>query len=151
MPRREFSKAVLRAALARADGRCEGALVTGGRCPCTLQTGRFDYDHIVPAALAVDASLENCQVLCRPCQCRQDGAGCRRDRTGAPDARSAPRHCRPEPAFLARQQSQPVQAPDRWWSHLSLYGGAFGQTRPIEGPVRTFHSSRESARVRSYE
>ena len=67
MPRREFSKAVLRAALARADGRCEGVLVNGVRCPCTLQTGWFDYDHIVPAALVDDASLENCQVLCRPC------------------------------------------------------------------------------------
>jgi len=67
MARREFSKAVLRAAFARADGRCEGALTDGGRCPCALQVGRFHYDHIVPAALTEDASLENCQVLCRPC------------------------------------------------------------------------------------
>lgn len=67
MARREFSKAVLRAALARADGRCEGVLPDGGRCPCALQVGRFHYDHIVPTALTEDASLENCQVLCRPC------------------------------------------------------------------------------------
>ena len=67
MARREFSKAVLRAALARADGRCEGILTDGSRCPCALQVGRFHYDHIVPAALTEDASLENCQVLCRPC------------------------------------------------------------------------------------
>ena len=67
MARREFSKAVLRAALARADGRCEGLLTDGGRCPCALQVGRFHYDHIIPAALTEDASLENCQVLCRPC------------------------------------------------------------------------------------
>lgn len=67
MARREFSKAVLRTALARADGRCEGVLTDGGRCPCALQVGRFHYDHIVPAALTENASLENCQVLCRPC------------------------------------------------------------------------------------
>lgn len=67
MARREFSRAVLRAALARADGRCEGLLTDGSRCPCTLQVGRFHYDHIVPAALTEDASLDNCQVLCRPC------------------------------------------------------------------------------------
>ncbi|MDP4006941.1 HNH endonuclease signature motif containing protein [Methylobacterium sp. NEAU K] len=67
MARREFSKAVLRAALARADGRCEGMLTDGSRCPCTLQVGRFHYDHIIPTALTEDASLANCQVLCRPC------------------------------------------------------------------------------------
>ena len=67
MGRHEFSKAVLRAALARADGRCEGSFENGGRCPCALQVGRFHYDHILPAALTDDASLENCQVLCRPC------------------------------------------------------------------------------------
>ena len=67
MARREFSKAVLRAALARADGRCEGVITDGSRCPCALQVGRFHYDHIVPAALTEDASLKNCQVLCRPC------------------------------------------------------------------------------------
>ncbi|URD37936.1 HNH endonuclease [Methylobacterium tardum] len=67
MARREFSKAVLRAALARAGGRCEGVLPDSSRCPCALQVGRFHYDHIVPAALIEDASLANCQVLCRPC------------------------------------------------------------------------------------
>ncbi|MDP4025989.1 HNH endonuclease signature motif containing protein [Methylobacterium sp. NEAU 140] len=67
MTRREFTKAVQRAALARAGGRCEGVLTDGTRCPCTLQVGRFHYDHIIPAALTEDASLANCQVLCRPC------------------------------------------------------------------------------------
>ena len=67
MVRREFSKAVQRAALARADGRCEGLLTDGSRCPCMLQVGRFHYDHVVPAALAENVALENCQVLCRPC------------------------------------------------------------------------------------
>jgi 5-methylcytosine-specific restriction protein A len=67
MLRREFSKIVLRAAFARAQGRCEGVLTDGDRCPCALEVGRFQYDHIVPAALTEDISLENCQVLCRPC------------------------------------------------------------------------------------
>ncbi|TXM96974.1 hypothetical protein FV242_32710 [Methylobacterium sp. WL64] len=42
-------------------------LTDGSRCPCTLQVGRFHYDHLVPAALTEDASLGNCQVLCKPC------------------------------------------------------------------------------------
>ena len=67
MARREFSRAVLRAALARADGRCEGRLSDDSRCTCNLQVGHFHYDHIIPAALTDDAALENCQVLCRPC------------------------------------------------------------------------------------
>lgn len=67
MSRREFNKTVLRAALMRANGRCEGRFTDGERCPCVLQVGRFHYDHIVPAALTDDVSLENCQVLCRPC------------------------------------------------------------------------------------
>ena len=60
MMRREFSRAVLRAALARADGRCEGVLTDGDSCPSVLQFGRLHYDHIIPAALTEDASLENC-------------------------------------------------------------------------------------------
>lgn len=41
MSRREFTKAVQRSALERADGRCEGTLPNGERCPCALQIGRF--------------------------------------------------------------------------------------------------------------
>ncbi|WP_424975153.1 HNH endonuclease signature motif containing protein [Methylobacterium brachiatum] len=67
MTRHEFGKAVLRAALARAEGRCEGRLPDGGRCPCALQIGRYHFDHVVPTALTDDASLGNCQVLCRAC------------------------------------------------------------------------------------
>ena len=80
MIRREFSKAVQRAALARADGRCEGVLTDDSRCPCALQVGRFHYDHIVPAALTEDASLAGAvPALSRG----QDGGGCGRDRAGA--------------------------------------------------------------------
>lgn len=67
MTRHEFGKAVLRAALARAEGRCEGQLPDGSRCPCALQNGRYHFDHVVPTALTNDASLGNCQVLCRAC------------------------------------------------------------------------------------
>jgi len=67
MTRHEFGKAVLRAALSRAEGRCEGQLSDDSRCPCALQVGRYHFDHIVPTALTDDTSLGNCQVLCRAC------------------------------------------------------------------------------------
>ena len=56
----EFSQSVRKAAYARSGGICE--------CGCGLPFGdhpkeRPHYDHIVPAELGGDASLENCQVL----------------------------------------------------------------------------------------
>ena len=67
MSRREFSKRVQRDAFMRAAGRCEGILDTGERCPCKLQVGRFQYDHVIPDGLTGDPTLENCQVLCTAC------------------------------------------------------------------------------------
>lgn len=67
MARREFSKAVQREAYKRAADRCEGILDNGRRCPCELQTGRFQYDHVNPDGLTGGPTLENCQVLCTPC------------------------------------------------------------------------------------
>ena len=67
MLRREFTKRTQRNALLRAEGRCEGRREDGTRCPCLLQPARYHFDHIVAVALSDDASLENCQVLCKPC------------------------------------------------------------------------------------
>lgn len=67
MPRREFTKRTQRQALARAEGRCEGRGADGTRCPCQLQPARYHFDHIIAVALSDDASLANCQVLCKPC------------------------------------------------------------------------------------
>lgn len=61
----EFSKATMRDAFIRAEGRCEGKLPNGQRC--NMQSGAIHYDHITPTWLSGDNSLENCQVLCGPC------------------------------------------------------------------------------------
>ena len=67
MPRRDFPKAIQRAAYHRAAGQCEGQLPDGTRCPCALTPAKFAYDHIVPDALGGEPTLSNCQVLCTLC------------------------------------------------------------------------------------
>ncbi|MGU3537409.1 HNH endonuclease [Methylobacterium sp. A54F] len=74
MPRREFSKAVQRAAFHRAEGHCEGQLPNGTRCPCPLTPAKFAYDHIVPDALGGEPTLTNCQVLCMVCHAEKTRA-----------------------------------------------------------------------------
>lgn len=60
--RNEFSKKTKLAAFQRAEGCCE---------VCTLKItaaiGPTQYDHRIPDGLDGDNSLENCQVLCKPC------------------------------------------------------------------------------------
>lgn len=60
--RAEFPKSVKVAAFEREKGHCQN---------CTLEiTGSLrpvQYDHRKPSALGGDNSLENCQVLCKPC------------------------------------------------------------------------------------
>ena len=58
--RREFSAKTKVAAYERSQGRCEG-------CGAPLQVGRFHYDHVLPDALGGEPTLQNCEVLCRPC------------------------------------------------------------------------------------
>ena len=60
--RREFTLKVKNAAFDRCKGHCE---MDG--CGLELQTGRFTYDHRVPDWIGGDATLENCQVICRAC------------------------------------------------------------------------------------
>lgn len=74
MARREFSKAVQRAAFHRAQGHCEGQLADGERCPCSLTPAKFAYDHIVPDALGGKPILSNCQVLCMLCHAEKTRA-----------------------------------------------------------------------------
>lgn len=76
MSRREFSKAVKRAAFERAAGQCEGFLSgTHERCPCKLTPGKFHYDHDLADWLGGEPTLENCVVLCIPCH-HEKTAGC---------------------------------------------------------------------------
>ncbi len=60
MPRQDFPESVKRAALKRADGRCEG-------CGDPLQKGRYHCDHIDADGLTGLPILENAQILCLQC------------------------------------------------------------------------------------
>ncbi len=67
--REEFSAAVKRAALARANGHCE-------RCGAPLRKGKYRYNHKVPTRRGGPPTLDNCEVLCH------DGPGtCDYDQT----------------------------------------------------------------------
>lgn len=58
--RREFSKKTRAEAFLRCGGKCEA-------CHAVLKTGEAEFDHVIPCALGGEATLENCQVLCRTC------------------------------------------------------------------------------------
>lgn len=58
--RREFTKAVKVAAYERSQGHCEA-------CTARLEVGRFQYDHVLAAALGGPPTLDNCKVLCTNC------------------------------------------------------------------------------------
>lgn len=60
--RREFSAKVKLAAFQRSEGRCEMP-----ECGARLSVGKFTYDHKIPDQLGGEPTLENCQVICRPC------------------------------------------------------------------------------------
>ena len=76
-PRREFSAATRRAAWERANGACEGLVMSPElselgfpkmvRCNAPIDIGNFHYDHIDPDWFSKDNELENCQVLCHVC------------------------------------------------------------------------------------
>lgn len=55
--REEFSQLVRRAALVRANGRCEG-------CGRPLVGRHYTYDHTLPWRRGGASTLENCKVLC---------------------------------------------------------------------------------------
>lgn len=65
--RRNFPKAVIAAAFARAAGRCEGLLDDGNRCSAVLVKGRWRCDHVIPDALGGEPVLSNSQCLCPSC------------------------------------------------------------------------------------
>lgn len=62
----EFSGKVRSLAFKRCAGKCE-------KCGAKLKVGEGEYDHIIPLALTGESTLDNCQVLCRPCH-RDPGA-----------------------------------------------------------------------------
>lgn len=56
----DFPRKVMVAAFERCGGKCE-------HCGAKLMPGRTVYDHIVPGHIGGEATLDNCQVLCRAC------------------------------------------------------------------------------------
>lgn len=60
MSRKEFSRKTKRDAFMRAAGNCEG-------CGAKLTVGKMAYDHVNPDGLTGEPTLENCEVLCKPC------------------------------------------------------------------------------------
>lgn len=60
MNRVEFTAKTKAQAFERADGKCE-------ECTARLFPGNIHYDHRIPCALGGEATLDNCQVLCRSC------------------------------------------------------------------------------------
>ena len=64
----EFTKKVRVEAFVRAGGLCENP-----SCKAKLKVGEAEYDHRIPFYISRDSSLDNCQVLCRPCH-RAPGA-----------------------------------------------------------------------------
>jgi len=71
--RYEFSKQVMREALARSGGRCEAVgiaygLERGQRCNAVFKGGVKEFDHYpLPATMEGSDTLENCVVCCPTC------------------------------------------------------------------------------------
>lgn len=69
--RYEFSKTVMREALARSEGRCEAVgaaygLKPGERCNAVLVRKEFDH-YPLPATMEDSDTLDNCVVCCPAC------------------------------------------------------------------------------------
>jgi 5-methylcytosine-specific restriction endonuclease McrA len=58
MRRHEFPAKVKLAAFERAGGKCE---------KCHARIVSAEYDHVIPAMLGGDATLDNCECLCAKC------------------------------------------------------------------------------------
>ncbi len=60
---RRFSKAAMREAYKRANGRCA--------CTVPLTSGNVIYDHRIPWEISHDSSVDNCEPKCRACDTRK--------------------------------------------------------------------------------
>jgi 5-methylcytosine-specific restriction protein A len=109
MPRpSEFSKKVRSLAFARCSGNCEG-------CGAVLKVREGEYDHVIPLALGGESTLENCQVLCRPCH-RDPGAKTAEDvKRIARAKRTAAKHFgfEPEKQKIPSRPAAPKQRADK--------------------------------------
>ena len=69
--RREFSKAIKRAAYDRSDGFCEGLLPN--RLRCNTPNSPVEYDHDKPDYMGGEPVLSNCLALCKICHRMKTG------------------------------------------------------------------------------
>lgn len=117
--RREFTRKVKQAALARAAGKCD-------RCTAVLKPREGEVDHILPDVLGGEPVLANAQVLCRVCHAEKTAADIRRTRKGdrqrdkdsgavrpssklsaSPKPRKESRHPRSVPRSLFAKETSP--------------------------------------------
>lgn len=71
--RLEFGEKVKKAAITRADGKCE-------KCAMPLKAGEGEIDHVLPCGLGGKNELPNAMVLCRVCHAEKTATDVRRMR-----------------------------------------------------------------------
>ncbi len=71
--RREFSRKIKAAAIARAAGKCQ-------KCTAVLKPREAEVDHVLPDILGGEPVLANAQVLCRLCHAAKSADDIRRTR-----------------------------------------------------------------------
>jgi 5-methylcytosine-specific restriction enzyme A len=109
--RKEFTRKVKAAAHLRAGGKCDG-------CGAKLKTGEGEVDHKIEAHDGGAATLDNAQVLCRPCHAAKTAGFVKRLRkaervrdkaSGALTSKSAPIQARGfTPAPKQNRASRPI-------------------------------------------
>lgn len=100
MSRREFTRKIRQAAIARAAGFCE-------KCSAALKPNEAEVDHILPDILGGEPVLANAQVLCRVCHSEKTVSDVRRTREADRTRDKATGATRPSSKLSARDKRQP--------------------------------------------
>jgi len=103
MARREFTRKIRQAAIARAAGKCE-------KCTAALKPGEAEVDHILPDILGGEPVLANARVLCRPCHAEKTADDIRRTRKADRQRDKASGAVRPKQS-IPSPPKQPKPAP----------------------------------------
>lgn len=86
--RRNFTRKIMKAAIARAAGLCE-------KCKAALKPREAEVDHILPDILGGEPILANAQVLCKQCHKEKSAADIARTRKADRQADKASGAIRP--------------------------------------------------------
>ncbi|UVC14755.1 HNH endonuclease [Mesorhizobium onobrychidis] len=115
MSRREFSRKVKQAALARAAGKCE-------KCTAALKPREGEVDHILPDILGGEPVLANAQVLCSVCHAEKTADDIRRTRKADRARDKASGAIRPKQSIRSAPFPKPEKpAPKAMPARRSLY------------------------------